>query len=64
MGIGHIMLMASQQMVCVRAAGPRSLETVFGNFMVATSLGQGLGPYIVGWAGGSSPRAADAIAVR
>ncbi len=55
MGIGHIMLMASQQMVCVRAAGPRSLETVFGNFMVATSLGQGLGPYIVGWAGGSSP---------
>ncbi len=55
MGIGHIMMMASQQMVCVRAAGPRSLETVFGNFMVATSLGQGLGPYIVGWAGGNSP---------
>src|SRR4029079_1092946 len=45
MGIGHIMLMASQQMVCVRAAGPRSLESVFGNFMVANSIGQGLGPY-------------------
>jgi MFS family permease len=55
MGIGHIMLMASQQMVCVRAAGPRSLEAVFGNFMVANSIGQGLGPYIVGWAGGNSP---------
>ena len=54
MGIGHIMLMASQQMVCVRAAGPRSLESVFGNFMVANSIGQGLGPYVVGWVGGSS----------
>src|SRR5262249_55956044 len=40
MGIGHIMLMASQQMVCVRAAGsPRAMESVFGNFMVATSIG-------------------------
>src|SRR5581483_7821922 len=54
MGIGHIMLMASHQMVCVRAAGPRSLESVFGNFMVANSIGQGLGPYVVGWVGGSS----------
>jgi MFS family permease len=54
MGIGHIMLMASQQMLCMRAAGPRSLESVFGNFMVANSIGQGLGPYIVGWVGGSS----------
>jgi MFS family permease len=55
MGIGHIMLMASQQMVCVRAAGPRSLESVFGNFMVANSIGQGVGPYVVGWVGGSAP---------
>jgi predicted MFS family arabinose efflux permease len=55
MGIGHIMLMASQQMVCVRAASsPRAMESVFGNFMVSTSIGQGLGPYIVGFAGGSS----------
>jgi predicted MFS family arabinose efflux permease len=55
MGIGHIMLMASQQMVCVRAAGPRSLESAFGNFMVANSIGQGLGPYVVGFVGGNSP---------
>jgi MFS family permease len=54
MGIGHIMLMASQQMLCVRAAGPRSLESVFGNFMVANAIGQGVGPYIVGWVGGSA----------
>ncbi|MBX9826397.1 MAG: MFS transporter [Xanthobacteraceae bacterium] len=55
MGFGHIMLMASHQMICVRAAGPKSLETVFGNFMVVTAIGQGFGPYIVGWMGGSAP---------
>jgi predicted MFS family arabinose efflux permease len=54
MGMGHIMLMASQQLLCVRAAGPKSMESVFGNFMVATSIGQGLGPYIVGWVGGAA----------
>ena len=54
MGAGHIMLMASQQMLCVRAAGPRSLESVFGNYMVAGAIGQGVGPYIVGWVGGSA----------
>jgi MFS family permease len=54
MGTGHIMLMASQQMLCVRAAGPRSLESVFGNYMVAGAIGQGVGPYIVGWVGGTA----------
>jgi MFS family permease len=55
MGFGHIMLMASHQMICVRAAGPKSLEAVFGNFMVVTAIGQGFGPYVVGWMGGSAP---------
>ena len=54
MGIGHIMLMASQQMLCVCAAGPRSLESVFGNYMVAGAIGQGAGPYVVGWLGGAA----------
>src|SRR3954468_15027017 len=54
MGTGHIMLMASQQMLCVRAAGPRSLESVFGNYMVAGAIGQGVGPYVVGWFGGAA----------
>jgi MFS family permease len=55
MGTGHIMLMASQQMLCVRAAaGPRSLESVFGNYMVAGAIGQGAGPYVVGWLGGTA----------
>jgi MFS family permease len=54
MGSGHLMLMASQQMLCVRAAGPRSMEQVFGNYMVAGAIGQGLGPYLVGWIGGGA----------
>ncbi len=55
LGIGHIMLLASQQMLCVRAAGhPRNMDAVFGNYMVAGALGQGIGPYVVGWAGGDA----------
>jgi MFS family permease len=54
MGIGHMMLMTSQQMLCVRAATPRSMESVFGNYMVAGAIGQGIGPYVVGWAGGTA----------
>jgi predicted MFS family arabinose efflux permease len=55
MGIGHIMLMASQQMLCVRAAkSPRAMESVFGNYMVAGAIGQGVGPYVVGLAGGTA----------
>jgi predicted MFS family arabinose efflux permease len=38
----------------VRAAGPRSMESVFGNYMVAGAIGQGVGPYVVGWFGGSA----------
>jgi MFS family permease len=54
LGMGHLFLMASQQMLCVRAAGAGSMEPVFGNYMVAGAIGQGLGPYIVGWAGGGA----------
>jgi MFS family permease len=54
LGTGHLFLMASQQMLCLRCAEGRNLESVFGNYMVAGALGQGLGPYIVGLAGGSA----------
>jgi MFS family permease len=55
MGSGHLMLMASQQMLCVRAAAtPRRLEQVFGNYMVAGAIGQGAGPYLVGFMGGAA----------
>lgn len=51
MGAGHLCLMASQQMLCVRAAGPGGMERVFGNYMVAGAIGQGAGPYLVGFIG-------------
>jgi MFS family permease len=54
MGAGHLMLMATQQMLCVRAAGTKNMESVFGNYMVAGAIGQGIGPYVVGWAGGGA----------
>jgi MFS family permease len=54
LGIGHLFLMAAQQMLCVRAGGPHGLDRVFGNYMVAGAIGQGIGPLIVGWAGGAA----------
>jgi len=52
LGIGNLFTIVSQQMLCVRCSGLRSRESVFGNFMVACAIGQGLGPFIVGWVGG------------
>jgi predicted MFS family arabinose efflux permease len=51
LGTGHMFLMASQQMLTLRSASPRRRESAFGYFMVAISIGQGLGPLIVGWVG-------------
>jgi predicted MFS family arabinose efflux permease len=53
-GVGHLFLMASHQMLCVRAAGEKSRDSVFGNFLMVTGIGQGLGPFIVGWVGGDA----------
>lgn len=54
LGAAHLFLMASMQMLCVRCGGTRRMEQVFGNYMVAGAIGQGLGPYIVGLVGGSA----------
>lgn len=54
LGISHILIMASQQMLCVRCTGPRGRESAFGNYVIASAVGQGLGPYLVAWAGGSA----------
>jgi predicted MFS family arabinose efflux permease len=53
-GVGHLLLMASQQMLCIRSAGPRGRDTAFGNYLVAAAIGQGLGPYLIAWQGGSA----------
>ena len=38
----------------MRCSRLRSRELVFGNYMVAGAVGQGLGPLIVGWSGGDA----------
>jgi MFS family permease len=54
LGTGHMFCMAAHQMLAVRSSNARGREAAFGHYMVAASIGQGLGPYIVGWVGGSS----------
>jgi predicted MFS family arabinose efflux permease len=54
LGTGHLFIIASQQMLCVRCADMKARESVFGNYMLACAAGQGIGPYIVGWSGGSA----------
>jgi MFS family permease len=52
-GIAHLFLMASQQMLCIRCSGLRGRDSVFGNYLVASAIGQGLGPYVIAWSGGA-----------
>ena len=54
LGIAHLLLVISQQVLCTRLEGPGAMERMLGNYMVANAVGQGVGPYIVGWAGGSA----------
>jgi predicted MFS family arabinose efflux permease len=54
LGISHMFMMASQQMLCIRCAGPRGRDAVFGNYLVASAIGQGLGPYIIAWSSGTA----------
>jgi predicted MFS family arabinose efflux permease len=56
LGIAHLMLVISQQVLCTRHGGgaPGAMERMLGNYMLANAVGQGVGPYIVGWAGGSA----------
>ena len=54
-GTAHLLLVISQQVVCTRCgSGPGAMERAIGNYMVANAVGQGVGPYIVGLAGGSA----------
>ena len=54
LGFGHMFCMASHQMLSVRCAGPISRESVFGYHMIAISIGQGLGPLLLGGLGGDA----------
>jgi len=54
LGISHLFMMASQQMLCIRCSGPGGRDAVFGNYLVASAIGQGLGPYIIAWSSGTA----------
>jgi MFS family permease len=54
LGFGHMFCMAGHQMLMVRAGGPLSRENVLGYYMIAAAIGQGAGPLVVGWIGGSA----------
>jgi MFS family permease len=54
LGFGHMFCMAGHQMLAVRSGGTRSRETALGYYMVAASVGQGFGPFVVGWLGGAA----------
>ncbi len=55
MGTAHLLFVVSQQVQCTRCGtGPGAMERAIGNYMVANAVGQGVGPYIVGLAGGSA----------
>jgi predicted MFS family arabinose efflux permease len=54
LGVSHLFIMASQQMLCIRCAGSHGRDGVFGNYMVASAIGQGLGPYFIAWSSGTA----------
>jgi MFS family permease len=54
LGMAHLMLVISQQVLCTRQGGRRTMERMLGNYMLANAVGQGVGPFIVGWAGGDA----------
>ena len=45
-GVGHLFLMAAHQMLCVRAAGEHNRDSVFGNFLMMTGIGQASMPFL------------------
>lgn len=54
LGIGHLLLSIGVQVLCAQQPGPGVMERTLGNYMIATAIGQGAGPAVVGWMGGSA----------
>src|SRR5262249_35713198 len=54
LGFSHLMMVISQQVLCTRVSGRGAMERMLGNYMLANAIGQGVGPYIVGWPGGDA----------
>jgi MFS family permease len=47
LGFGQMFVISASQMIATRSAGPEARDSALGNFMVATSLGQVIGPAIL-----------------
>src|SRR6266446_7936500 len=43
LGIGHMMLVIAQQVLCARRSGQGSVDRMVGNYMVANAIGQAFG---------------------
>jgi MFS family permease len=54
LGLGHMMLVISQQVLCATDPTPGALERNIGNYMVSNAIGQAIGPYIIGVVGGDA----------
>ena len=54
LGVGHLLLSIGMQVLCAQQPGPGVMERMLGNYMIATAIGQGVGPAIVGWVGGNA----------
>jgi predicted MFS family arabinose efflux permease len=54
LGLGHMMLVISQQVLCATDPTPGALERNIGNYMVSNAIGQAIGPYIIGAVGGDA----------
>ena len=54
MGVAFLYQAIGLQVLCVRISSAQARDTAIGHYMVANALGQGLGPLMVGWLGGSA----------
>jgi MFS family permease len=54
LGTSQIFITISMQTVSARIAPPGKLAGFIGNYLMANVIGQSIGPYVVGWAGGSA----------
>jgi MFS family permease len=54
LGLGQTCSIAGHQMMAVRAGGPHHRDSVFGNYVIAVSVGLSFGPFVIGLIGGSA----------
>ncbi len=48
-GVGHLCIMAGHQTFAMRCGPPQLRDNIFGTYMVAIAVGQGMGPLFVWW---------------